>query len=94
MATHPLPQLPFASRSILASTDYAEAEALINSNLNEQRSVRPSRARAQADIQITLQALSEIKLFGAHWGDAVTVRSSPLACWHGICACSQAIGAT
>ncbi|AQZ94368.1 helix-turn-helix domain-containing protein [Halopseudomonas phragmitis] len=84
MATHPLPQLPFASRSILASTDYAEAEALINSNLNEQRSVLPSRARAQADIQITLQALSEIKLFGAHWGDAVTVRSSPLACWHGI----------
>ncbi len=85
MSTHPLPiRLPFASRPVLTSRDYGEAEQLLNHNLDESRRVVPQRAGAGANIQITLEALPDIKLFGACWGDAVSVHSSPLACWHAI----------
>ncbi|KKN96018.1 hypothetical protein LCGC14_0172540 [marine sediment metagenome] len=85
MSTHPTPiRLPFAGRPVLTTRDYDEAEQLLNHNLDESRRVNPLRAGAVADIQITLEALPDIKLFGACWGDAVSVRSSPLACWHGI----------
>jgi len=85
MLAHHSPQrLPFAPGTILASRSYEEAAATLNGNLSESRIVSPQKRGAQADILFNLRTLPEIKLFGACWGDAVSVRSTPLACWHGI----------
>lgn len=77
-------QLPFASQPLLSTQDYDQAAQQINCNLAEERHVEPARAGASANIQLTLHSLPAIKLFGGHWGDAVHIQSSPLACWHGI----------
>lgn len=92
MSTHPTSiKLPFASRPVLTTRDYDEAEQLLNNNLDESRRVIPVRVGMQADIRMTLEALPDIKLFGACWGAQVQVRSSPLACWHGILPLSGAV---
>jgi AraC-like DNA-binding protein len=85
MITQPVrDSFPFACKPLLASHDYNEAAALLNRNLGEPRVVRPLRGNSRADFRITMVGLPAIKLFGASWGDAVSVRSAPLSCWHGI----------
>ena len=81
-AVPPRGELPFASRSWLRSRDLDEAVLTLNSQVEERR-LQPGE-RGGADIHFTLQALPRLKLFGARWGMGVTVRSSPLASWHGI----------
>lgn len=75
-------RLPFAQRPWLSSRDLDEAAEVLNSQV-EERSVQPRR-RGAADIHFTLQAMPQLKLFGAEWGQEIKVRSRPLASWHGI----------
>ncbi|MBS7661043.1 helix-turn-helix transcriptional regulator [Pseudomonas lalucatii] len=75
-------RLPFSASPLLRSHDLDEAEGLLNSHIEERR-LQPC-GRGQTDIHFTLQSLPQLKLFGAGFGRAVRVSSSPLACWHGI----------
>lgn len=84
---HPSPNpgqrgLPFAMRPWLRSHDMDEAAAVLNTQVEERR-VQPRR-RGAADILFTLQAMPQLKLFGAQWGAELKVSSRPLASWHGI----------
>ncbi|MCY1399045.1 Transcriptional activator FeaR [compost metagenome] len=74
--------IPFAARPLLRSCNVEDAEALLNSHLEERRiSVRTP---GTLDIAFTLETLPQLKLFGAHWGREVRVNSRPLNSWHGI----------
>jgi AraC-like DNA-binding protein len=75
-------RMPFAGRPWLVSRDLDEAAECLNSQVDE-RSLRPGR-RGEADICLNLQALPQMKLFGADWGREMNIRSLPLASWHGI----------
>lgn len=75
-------RLPFAARPLLSSRDLDEAQVQLNSHIEERR-LQPC-GRGDTDIHFTLQALPQLKLFGAGFGREVRVSSSPLTCWHGI----------
>jgi AraC-like DNA-binding protein len=74
--------MPFAMCPWLSTGDLDEAAAMLSSQV-EERCLQPCR-RGEADIQVTLQSMPQLKLFGAHWGLEVRVSSLPLASWHGI----------
>ncbi len=78
----PIGDMPFAAMSLLRSRNLDDAEALLNSHI-EERQVS-LRNRGILDINFTLQSMPHLKLFGAQWGREVRVRSGPLNCWHGI----------
>lgn len=75
-------RLPFAGRPWLLSRDLDEVAEPLSSQV-EERSLQPGR-RGQANIRFNLQAMPQLKLFGADWGLEIGVRSLPLASWHGI----------
>ncbi len=75
-------RLPFAGQPWLASRDLDEVATLLSSQV-EKRSLQPCR-RGQADIHFNMQAMPQLKLFGADWGLEIGVRSLPLANWHAI----------
>ncbi len=75
-------RLPFAGQPWLASRDLDEVATLLSSQV-EKRSLQPCR-RGQADIRFNMQAMPQLKLFGADWGLEIGVRSLPLANWHAI----------
>ncbi len=75
-------RLPFAGQPWLASRDLDEVATLLSSQV-EKRSLQPGR-RGQADIRFNMQAMPQLKLFGADWGLEIGVRSLPLANWHAI----------
>jgi AraC-like DNA-binding protein len=77
-----LRRLPFSKNPWLSSRDLDEAAALLRSQI-EERSLQPCTS-GEADIHFTLQALPELKLFGADFGLKVRVSSFPLASWHAI----------
>ncbi len=72
MSLHPNSiRLLFSSPPVLSTSDYGEAEQLLNHNLDESRRAVPQHTGAGADIRITREALPDIKLFGACWGGAI-----------------------
>lgn len=78
----PTSVLPFAQQPWLHSNDLDEAAYLLNSHLEERRLTAVSSAQAQ--IHFTRHCLEHVQLFGAGWGMAVQVCSSPLQNWHAI----------
>lgn len=74
--------LPFAKQPWLVCDDLSQAQALLSTQI-EERSIRACDA-GRAQIAFTHQALPQIKLFGADFGQSVEVRSSTLANWHAI----------
>lgn len=74
--------LPFAGRPWVSSRDLDEVAVLLSSQV-EERSLQPGRG-GQANIRFNMQAMPQLKLFGADWGLEIGVRSLPLASWHGI----------
>jgi AraC-like DNA-binding protein len=77
-----LGRLPFSKSPWLSSRNLDEAAALLCSQI-EERNLQ-SYADGEADIQFTLQAMPQLKLFGADFGQKVRVSSFPLANWHAI----------
>ncbi|HBX55327.1 hypothetical protein [Pseudomonas sp. UBA2684] len=71
-ATHA--RLPFAARPLLSSDDLDEAQAQLNNHIEERR-LQPC-GRGDTHIRFTLQALPQLKLFGAGFGRKVHVSSS------------------
>ncbi|MBD7977184.1 helix-turn-helix transcriptional regulator [Pseudomonadaceae bacterium Sa2CUA2] len=77
-----LGRLPFFKKPWLSSRNLDEAAALLCSQI-EERNLQPC-AEGEADIHFTLQAMPQLKLFGADFGQKVRVSSLALANWHAI----------
>lgn len=78
----PLAGLPFAASPLLRTHCADQAQAYLNQQIEERRI--HLKGQAPLEINFTLQALSQLKLFGASWGREVRVSSSPLHSWHAI----------
>lgn len=78
----PLAGLPFAASPLLRTHCADQAQAYLNQQIEERRI--HLKDQAPLEINFTLQALSQLKLFGASWGREVRVSSSPLHSWHAI----------
>ena len=83
--------LPFAKNPWLVSDNLAEAEAILSSQIEERAIKRCDKDAGR--VHFTLQALPQIKLFGADFGQSVEVRSSTLANWHAIFPLTGAVSA-
>ncbi|SMR77769.1 helix-turn-helix domain-containing protein [Marinobacterium sediminicola] len=73
--------LPFSYNICLESEDFDEAQAFLNSRIDE-REVTPLTAQGGGTNRITLQPLQQTLLFGAHWGERVHIRSGALSTCH------------
>ncbi|PSJ44716.1 AraC family transcriptional regulator [Zobellella endophytica] len=75
--------LPFESRPLLTTTAYDEYESILNRELNEKRTVTPTRV-IKSRVRLTGFQMSRLKFFGADVGQEIRVRSTPLTSWHAI----------
>jgi AraC-like DNA-binding protein len=73
--------LPFSYNMCLESGDFDEAQAFLNSRIDE-RNVKPLTAQGVDHNRFTLQPLRQTLLFGAQWGERVHVRSGALSTCH------------
>jgi len=76
-----LENLPFRSNICLQSSDFDEAEAFLNSRI-DQRRVTPLSANHHGNNIFTLQTLRKTQMFGARWGERVHIESSRLSTGH------------
>ncbi|WP_343805439.1 helix-turn-helix domain-containing protein [Marinobacterium maritimum] len=74
-------ELPFSYNTCLESRDFEEAQAFLNSRIDE-REVIPLTAQGNSSNCFTLQPLRQTLLFGAHWGERVHIRSGALSTCH------------
>ncbi len=82
--------LPFSYNTCLDSRDFEEAQAFLNSRIDE-RVVKPLTAHGKSRNRFTLQPLQQTLLFGAHWGERVHVRSGALSTCHLVIPLSRSI---
>lgn len=82
--------LPFSYNTCLDSRDFGEAQAFLNSRIDE-REVRPLSVTGGDTNCFTLQPLRNTLIFGAHWGERVHVRSGMISTCHLVLPLSRSI---
>ncbi len=82
--------IPFLHNTCLHSSDFEEAQAFLNSRIDE-REVRPLTAYRQDANRFTLQPLRQTQVFGAYWGERVHIRSGALSTCHVVLPTSHSI---
>lgn len=73
--------IPFRSNICLQSPDFDEAEAFLNSRI-DQRRVTPLSNQHHGSNIFTMQILCKTQMFGARWGERVHIESSRLSTGH------------